>query len=265
MRALIPYLLLAIFPVQGATIAYWNSQTGGTTLTDLAGGDQNLVGGGGGLGSSALNIAPFPVPNPDSLTSGANGSIYFGSAESPHIDAAGAFQMTGSSSFTMEGWMRVDADTTTRYIASDRHQGNSYRGWFVNILSDNRLMFYSNSGGTATQIISSSAIADGTDHHFAAVWDHVNGEMSLYVDGTLQGTLSHSVGSYSVYGFSIGGRDGTGGGGAFTDNRLTDSRLDELRFSDQALNSSEFLNAVPEPSAALLALLGLIPLLRRRR
>jgi hypothetical protein len=253
------------------TIAYWNAASGSNnTLVDLAGGDQTLVGGTNVVTASGSNVAPFPVPNPDSITSGGNGSIYMSSqpnVEAPHTNAASIFQMTDFGSFTFEGWIQA-ADGATGYIASDRHQGNSYRGWFLELQGSGGIQFYSNSGGTATTI-TSAAIDDGTAHHFAAVWDHLSSEMRLFIDGILVGSPTfHDVGSYDVYGFSIGGRDGTTGGNDFVDNRLTaGTRLDELRFSNAALDPSQFLNAnpIPTPASFMMGLVGLSLVMARRR
>jgi hypothetical protein len=259
--------LIVLQPLSAATVAYWNAPTvSGSTLADLAGGDQDLVGSSGQMTPSAVDVAPLPVPNSDPVTTGASGSIYFNSgSEAPHTDSASVFQMTSTKSFTFEGWIQAQSGSTG-YIASDRHRGTSYRGWFLQLQSSGSIQFYSNSGGTATTI-NSPIITDGGNHHFAAVWDHTDGVMSLYIDGDLEGGVSHSVGSYTPFGFSIGGRN-TSSDNKFTADLLTaGTRLDEMRFSDAALAPTQFLNAtgIPEPISVAMGLVGLTLVMVRRR
>jgi hypothetical protein len=95
-------------------------------------------------------------------------------------------------------------------------------------------------------------VADGTPHHFAAVWDHAagaTGQMSLYIDGVLQGAgaADHPVGIYTVTDFTIGGRSLSGS--TYNDNVLpSGSQLDEMRFSNAALAPSEFLFGAAPPA-----------------
>ncbi|MBT8044390.1 MAG: PEP-CTERM sorting domain-containing protein [Verrucomicrobiae bacterium] len=267
-------------PASAATVAYWNASAGANqkTLTDLAGGDHNLASPSTKFSASGVNVAPNPVPNPDALTTGGSGSIFINSGTAASV-SSGDFEMTSSSSFTFEGWVQIQTGGGG-VIAGDRHQSNGYDGWYL-VASANKLQFYANTGGavgnsvtSTADIVTATTATDGF-HHFAAVWDHDTGAgnvgtMSLYIDGVLQGTVDHDVVDYNSNTFGLAGRDAGTSGSALVDGLLTaGSRLDELRFSDQALAPSQFLNAVPVPEPSVAALIGLaglgVLLMRRRR
>ena len=185
------------------TVAYWVWGSS-TTLTDISGSDQSLT-GASSMGVSAVSITPNPVPNPDPATTGSAGSIYFnGSSLAPKITgaAAEAFKITSTSSFTFEGWLK--STNGVGYIAGDRHNLSGDNGWSL-FLSGSSLQFYAQTGTVVSSITGTTNVQDDTPHHYAVVWDHAAGYMRLYIDGTLQGTASHTPTSYTAYAFAIGG------------------------------------------------------------
>jgi len=238
------------------TVAYWIWGSS-STLTDLSGSDQSLT-GAASVGNSSVSITPNPVPNPDPVTAGSAGSIYFGGGVAPKITgaAAAAFKITSTSSFTFEGWLKTTNGVGV--IACDRHNLTGYNGWHL-VFSGSSLQFYAQTGAAISSITGTTNVQDDAPHHFAVVWDHAAGYMRLYIDGTLQGTASYIPTSYTAYAFAIGGR-ALGSDGIMDDNPLQASlgvRLDDLRFSNVALTSG-FLTSVyvpPYPPAATLILI----------
>lgn len=227
------------------TVAYW-VRGSSATLTDLSGSDQSLT--GGNTSASSVSVAPNPIPNPDPVTTGSAGSIYFNNSVAPKITgaAADAFKITSTSSFTFEGWLKTT--NGVGIIAGDRHNLTGYNGWHL-IFSGSSLEFYAQTGAATSSIIGTTNVQDDTPHHFAVVWDHSAGYMRLYIDGTLQGTASHTPTSYNAFAFAIGGR-ATGSDGIMNDNLLISSsgvRLDALRFSNVALTSGFLTNVVVPP------------------
>ncbi len=103
-------------------------------------------------------------------------------------------------------------------------------------------------------------VNDGEWHHLVGVWDGVNGNRYLYVDGVLDtagsitdgsdnGTMNAATDEYLVF----GARDSDGGIGSFSQ-----VMLDDIRIYDEAISESQVreLAGVPEPATWLLLLVG---------
>jgi len=255
---------------QAATIAYWK-------LDDLTGNDSvgtyslsNLS------GAQTTNIAPNPVPNPDTGPTAANPNAVGSSPVFQRSTADTTFNMTSSSSFTFEGWFQTGdvVDTGVTGVIGGNRRGSAgqfdplkFRGWVVWMRDDGLVEFliqrdFFGAEPLNKSIITTSQFDDSNPYHFAAVWDHDNGAtgtFSLYVAGSL-------IGSEAGFGdlaegntnFTLGSR-----ANPYPFNSWT-GELDEMRFSNEALTQAQFLSA-PEPSSLLLALVGLGLLASRRR
>lgn len=260
-------------PAFGVTVAYWQLDESNGNLVDVVGGNNFTAGSGYAHSQSAL---VGTVPNPDATAGAANTSSIDFSTTTGAALLTGAsndpFELLFTRSFTFEGWIQHNisdgSQSGIEQFAGDRHQ-SSYTGWAAWV-NGGKLQVYFDMGAPNVSIQGTTDLDDGNAHHFAIIWDHSNLEFSLYVDGNQEGSMTGDTGDLSNPSnynlsddpFALGAR--STGGGTYNNNPLN-GRLDELRFSDQALSSSEFLNAVPEPSAALLSLLGLLILLRRKR
>lgn len=275
-----------------ATVSYWQLDEASGSLNDAVGSnDLSEATGGSGLTYSQTALVN-PVPNPDGTVGAANpSSVSFSSAtDAMSTSNVSPFNLSSSSSFTFEGFFQhtitdgsqsgIEAIGGDRQGLSGDAEGDTFRGWYVNFNSG-RVQFYYDDRNAADDaneqfsITSSSAAGDRYDdggvHHFAAVWDHstgsaTEGTMTLYVNGDLIGSqVVTGLDVYTSSGFTVGGRSTTSANNDFDDS-IFNGTLDELRFSDEALAPSEFLN-VPEPSSSLMLIsgIGLLCLLRRRK
>lgn len=290
-----------------STVAYWQLDESGTNYTDAVGGHTltRLT------GTQTTLRGPDPIPNPDSSTfttgtPAANPFAETNPSASLVSTSASAFFHMGATSFTLEGYFRNAAAPGTesglQFIAGDRmpsstsyttgsplNNGSNFGGWMVN-MSNGKIQFFAQNGvaGPGQPTVSINSVTrydDQAFHSFAVVWDAaadpdanagngIQGQLSLYVDGTLQGSvagLGSLVSGGQTYSdtFAIGARRvGTG-----PTNQLNNSpwlgQLDELRFSNTVLSPSQLLSytvAIPDPAAlpAGLALLGLVAFQSRR-
>lgn len=97
--------------------------------------------------------------------------------------------------------------------------------------------------------------------HLALV--RTSGSTTFYVDGAAQGSSYAGATTHSNIHFSV-----NPGGGTFFDGLLDEARIVTFDAADAGLGDINVLNtlqAVPETSTALLAVIGVLPLLRRRR
>jgi uncharacterized protein (TIGR03382 family) len=129
-------------------------------------------------------------------------------------------------------------------------------------------------GSPAENVVDDTApLSAGVEHHLVGVWDENAGVQKLYLDGNLIGSSSILAGITLA---SLPDVNNFLGRSQWPDP-LFDGQYNEFRIYDYALTTNQVLgnylagpntvNAVPEPSTALLAVLGLVPLalLRRRR
>jgi hypothetical protein len=131
--------------------------------------------------------------------------------------------------------------------------------------ADGVIQSWNPSGGSPNDVPwqSIAAVSDGTN-------------LTVYLDN---GSGYNSVVSIALGGGNTAFSPGTGDGGDWDPGIFSVGRglyngghtdrgyglIDEVRFSDTALTPSQLLNSVPETSTALLGLLGVFGLVRRRR
>lgn len=111
--------------------------------------------------------------------------------------------------------------------------------------------------GSNLQITPADLVTLNEWHHFALV--KTPGYFSVFIDGSLQGEGSLPSSTDGPYIF--GGSPETGDRSIGNGFR---GYLDEFRISDEALTPDQFLNAVPEPSSAILLIVGAGLLIRHR-
>jgi len=276
----------------GETVAYWplDDPTGGV-VTDVVGGydlqsDADTVGELATPNLQTTDRGPDPVPNPDAAALGAGDAAANAFArEEPTLaraesiagnhwaalDDGDTFQMVNDRSFTFEGWMKVADQALEKdaIIGGDRGQESSPEnvGWSLWMRANGTLealIFNLDDQGSLnpTQITTTQRFDDGAFHHVAMVWDHDagdEGEIRVYVDGGLEASGAGPTGGMPAYTsvFALGAKvtmpdvDGI----HWSDDAWP-GILDEVRFSDVALDTTEFLNAassqpasIPEPSA----------------
>ncbi len=102
-------------------------------------------------------------------------------------------------------------------------------------------------------------VNDGAWHHLAMVSNGTT--MEFFVDGVSKGSVAYAGNTSALDAIQLAG--------AYGDGRKQNVQIDDLGIWNEALSSTQIanfsINAIPEPSAALLGALGLLALLRRRR
>lgn len=89
-------------------------------------------------------------------------------------------------------------------------------------------------------------------YHIAGTLDDITGNLSLYLDGVLKGSLTTAIRPFALTDLTLNPLAEIG------TNYL--GLVDEVRISDQALRPDQFLNSVniPEPSGLILSAIGLL-------
>lgn len=237
---------LSTFTSHAALVAHWDfnnandsvSSTAGTTVTSstISGGKLNLTGTGG-----------F-----DANTRGGLG---------------GAGSFTVAAQFTTSNALADQAIFS--YSPTNGATGGSELRLFAQANGNLRIEMTAGAGFEAN--LGTLNLNDGLTHRIAAIFESPAGnsfrDVVLYVDGTTYAVTSgtdHLVNLLTT---------GSGGGVAEVSfgyqlhnptNRTFTGTMDFIQIHNSALTVSQ-LNAIPEPTAALLGGLGLLSLLRRRR
>lgn len=253
--------LLVPGQAQAALVAHYKFDDGtGSTALDSAGGDQNATQNQGTIGWTGSGKIGGALDLP-------------GTASLQAADAIGE----GATAYTISLWINMD-DTPAYdgiYTARNENMGiNVEGGSSANLHGDFR---YDNSPGGGSQGVDSDngSLVVGTWHHMAITWA-ADKSGSIYLDGLKVGSQPASTaaiyeGHLSTW--NIGDDPCCGG-------RELNAQLDDLAVWDEKLSDADIeaifnggnngLDAptaltVPEPSSALLGLVGALGLLRRRR
>ncbi len=232
------------------TLAYWELDSGGQSA--VGSGDLRLI-----LGTLSPSATYSAINNPDVTTpwngsdsSAANSaSIYFdGSTAIVNNVPYSPFQFKRSAPFTCEAYIYPTASTGGSGIIFGTRDGfSSFYGWYLRYDPVNlRLNFYhAHSGGVASSNSANNAAPLNTFSHVAMVWDPssgANGQIRVYVDGNqviaVAGQSYWNDAPGCGWNFMVGGRNVPDAPWGFI------GMIDEVRWSDYALDPSEFLNSL---------------------
>ncbi len=133
--------------------------------------------------------------------------------------------------------------------------------WWLRMETNGTLTFLiQDSTNAVISTTSTTVINDGAWRHIAITHDAVNDQMSLYVNGVLEGTASTAT----LNGEILSGKDDflrVGSWNVATSRQLV-GLVDQVRISNTVLSPDGF---VPEPASIMLLGLGGLAVLRRRR
>lgn len=274
-------LLIVAGPVMAGTVAYWRFEG---DLTDETGNHN----GSWDYRQEQCDWYDPPHPNPVyrcacpeaapvPLTGALNelalqiGPNFYD--DNKYMSASGE-DMSGGG-VTVEGWFKFDVlDTGWVILAGQRYTAGDRPPFYVEVDPRRGLVFgmRADDTGGLVRIDSGFYPEEGVCYHFAAVYDpdavdslgDPGEQQKLYVDGVVVGWADNDYGFIgNDEDFIVGGKQ-YGGPCPYTYNDDVD--IDEVRISNVALDpDTEFLN-VPEPATmGLLAIGGVLGLLRRRR
>lgn len=217
--------------------------------------------------SYATGVPVSTIP----LTGAANGSVLdFSPNQDIYASPGTSLPGIAFTAFTIEAYVNFDALGSWQTFIGRDDSGGPGQGvgaeslFYFQAMGDgsNKLRVQAvDSLNSLHNVQSLAALATNTWYHVAAVSDGTT--LELYLDGVLQGSTAFTGGLFNPNPdtiWTLGRGQYNGGNGDFLNGKI-----DEVRFSDAALSSSQFLNAVPEPASAALAMLGACALLKRRR
>ena len=265
----VPLLISFALPptAHATTLAYWRFENGtaggavsgaGSVLDSASGFDGSPV--GGPTYSADIPVAFLPLSGASNSVSLdlRNGNDYVAIADPTSI-------LIPTNAITVELWLRSGGvQPESQVLVVDHSHGwSDSTGWALqSAVGSTQIDFVIGTGTSFELARSTTNVFDGGWHHVAGVYDQsdIGQEIKLYVDGQLEAATAS-------IGFAPNTRDvniGSSWHGSLPQNRFFHGLVDEVRISDVALNASQFLLAIPEPSLSLLGLVGCTMLTCRR-
>jgi hypothetical protein len=158
-----------------------------------------------------------------------SGAIQFHSGDYISVSDNSVFDITGS--FTVAVWIRIN---TTPGAATVISKGDS--AWKLVVDNDGHLIFSCTGLDGNSQITGHTNVADNNWHHVAGVYDQDIGEISLYIDGSKDASISAS-GQIDVNDWDV-----WIGGNAEVSGQWLNGFIDNVRLYNYALTSQQIFN-----------------------
>lgn len=104
--------------------------------------------------------------------------------------AGSNLRLTGD--WTIEAWVKIGISNGQKHIVESYGFGNT--GGFALRISGSKILAYQISGpSTSSSVIGTTVIPTGEWHHIAATLNETTDELSVYLDGVLEGTTTTTI------------------------------------------------------------------------
>jgi hypothetical protein len=210
---MLAYVSLTIRVMAQTPAALWSFDEGaGTVAADTSGNNRTATLNGGAGWTSSSRVGPAAL----NLIGGA-----------PFAQASGAAVNT-SRSFTAAAWVKLN--TVSGYQTILSIDGNQVSGFYLQLnggsgrFAFNRLASDSSSAAS-TVATATAAPVSGAWYHLAGVYNFPSRQISLYVNGVLQQTVSFTQGFRANGATAIGRGKFGGANGDYVDGAIDDARL----------------------------------------
>ena len=177
-----------------------------------------------------------------------------------YVDTSMPLQLlSGPNGFTAEAiltWRGTSGENWSPIFGENTSDHNTNGIFFFGKQDGSNAININIAGINSGSTVSGTNLFDGNEHHVALVFDNPNNQTRVYVDYNLLQTFNGISGTPTFSGVNV---MRLGGNGHAADERWI-GNFNEMRFSDVALDPSQFITvAVPEPAAfGLLAAATLI-------
>ena len=142
--------------------------------------------------------------------------------------------LSGDSEFSILIWINTDSTSLSR-ILQQRDPSGFNGEYMMDLKTDGKIRFFTYSNGYKWDVSSSSAVNDGSWHHFAFVQKDNGGQM--YLDGILE-DVDNSSGKVNLLS-TIRTYVGADVRDIYTSPKYFSGKVDNLRIYSRALSSSE--------------------------
>jgi len=144
--------------------------------------------------------------------------------------------------YTICGWFQIDWGNRNDYRSIiSKEVTYTDRNWWVCVRGNGTLWWKLSMGGMQISINPSDIVADGTWHHFAAVFDGDAQTCNLYIDGTVP-----TGGTVTGISYADTQNRPVYIGDGYTSGRDFKGLIDDIRIYDRALSASEVADLASE-------------------